>query len=125
MTIFQQTVDAVKVIYPKFSAACLSLSMRSFETGVQMTPKAQSIANSVQRTTTPYTPHTENRVKSIRFACRLSPATASVVKDEMVKAGYTTTQAFLEALLLEWLKSRPAVDETARRQEGETEPVSL
>ena len=113
MTVFQETVNAVKEAYPKFSAACLSLAMRSYETGVQMTPRAQAIANSVSTT---YKRKSEKRVKSIRFACRLAPALACDVKNEMKTQGLSA-QELLERLLSQWLKesrSTAGTDGTAK-----------
>lgn len=115
MTVFQQTVEAVKQAYPKFSPACLSLSCRTRETGVTMTAKAMMLADSVGRTTTPYRTHSENRKKSINFRCRMSLTQAEAVKSEMEAQGLTQ-QELLERLLLRWVKeNRSPVYQTGER----------
>lgn len=102
MTVFQEVVTEVKKVYPKFSPACLSLSMRTYETGVQMTPRANAIAVSVQAHRKPLKRRKDNRVKSISFRCRLTPKVAQIVKDEMERRGFTQ-QKLIEALILAWL----------------------
>lgn len=127
MTVFQQTVEAVRTAYPKFSPACLSLSCRTRQTGVTMTAKAMKLADSVGRTTTPYRASSENRVKSVHFRCRLAPALASVVKDEMTMKG-VSQQDLLEGLLLRWIEeNRPTVCKTEGRceEKEDAEPLSL
>ena len=120
MTVFQQTVDAVKTVYPKFSPACLSISMRSYETGVQLTPLAQKIADGVQGHEKLYKRFSDKRVKCISFRCRLTPRAAEIVKHEMEARGVSSVQELLEALLLEWVKSEPSgAANTERLIEGE------
>lgn len=104
MTVFQETVEAVKVSYPKFSNACLSLAMRSYETGVQLTPRARSIANAVSERRMSQRTFSEHRAKSVSFRCRLSPADADAVKNGMAAEGIVSVQALVEMLLLEWSK---------------------
>lgn len=116
MTVFQETVRAVKEEYPKFSNACLSLSMRSYETGVQMTPRAQKIADAVERSETLWKRRSDKRVKSISFRCRLAPALAGVVKNKLEAEGLTQ-QELLERLLLEWVKESRSPAGTEERQE--------
>ncbi len=116
MTVFQQTVEAVKAAYPKFSPACLSLSCRTHETGVTMTAKAMKLADGVERTRTPYRTRKENRKKNVSFRCRLAPALAGIVKDEMDKEG-VTQQELLEKLLMNWVKESRSTAGTEERQE--------
>lgn len=127
MTVFQQTVEAVKQAYPKFSPACLSLSCRTRETGVTMTAKAMSLADSVGRTTTPYRTHSENRKKSINFRCRMSLTQAETVKEEMAVQGLTQ-QELLETLLLRWVKENrhalPTHDGSVKEMEIRASSVS-
>lgn len=127
MTVFQQTVEAVKQAYPKFSPACLSLSCRTRETGVTMTAKAMKLADGVERTRTPYRTVSENRKKSINFRCRMSLTQAQCVKEEMERKGLTQ-QELLEGLLLRWVEeNRSPVCETGERFEVEnveTNPTS-
>ena len=104
MTVFQEVVKAVNRDYPKFSPACLSLSMRTYETGVQMTPRAKKIAESVQGAETLCKRFSENRVKSISFRCRLSHTDAEIVKHKMMLEERDSVQDLLEELLMEWAK---------------------
>ena len=122
MTVFQQTVEAVKAAYPKFSPACLSLSCRTHETGVTMTAKAMKLADSVERARTPYRTRKENRKKSVSFRCRLAQNAAEIVKDEMSKKG-VTQQELLEGLLMEWAeKSRSTAGTEERQEVGKASP---
>ena len=124
MTVFQEVVKAVKRDYPKFSPACLSLSMRTYETGVQLTPRAKKIAESVQGSETLCKRFSENRVKSISFRCRLSHTDAEIVKHKMEMEGVDSVQDLLEALLMEWAK-KPLPGEADRetaKGEGATLP---
>ena len=115
MTVFQEVVTEVRKDYPKFSPACLSLSMRTYETGVQMTPRANAIAVSVQAHRKPLRRKKDNRVKSISFRCRLSPVAAEIVKNEMARRGLSQ-QKLLETLLMEWAKeSRPSLADDERQ----------
>ena len=122
MTVFQEVVTEVRKVYPKFSPACLSLSMRTYETGVQMTPRANAIAVSVQAHRKPLKRKKDNRVKSISFRCRLAPNIAQLVKDEMTKRGFSQQQ-LIESLLLAWLfnlekESRPSLADDERQRGG-------
>ena len=118
MTVFQEVVTEVRKVYPKFSPACLSLSMRTYETGVQMTPRANAIAVSVQAHRKPLKRKKGNRVKSISFRCRLSPEAAEIVKHEMLRLG-VSQQELLETLLLNWAKeSRPSLADDERQRGG-------
>lgn len=120
MTVFQKTVEAVKAEYPKFSPACLSISMRSYETGVQMTPRAQAIADGVQGHEKLHNRFSDRRVKCVSFRCRLTPKAAEIVKQEMTERGYTSVQEWLEEIILEWVKSKPSgAANTERLKEGE------
>ena len=118
MTVFQEVVTEVKKVYPKFSPACLSLSMRTYETGVQMTPRANAIAVSVQAHRKPLKRKKDNRVKTISFRCRLAPEVAQLVKDEMNKRG-VSQQKLLEMLIVKWAKESRSPEATEERQEGE------
>lgn len=124
MTIFQKTVAAVKEDYPKFSPACLSLAMRSYETGVTLTARARQIALGVEGSERIRRRFCENRVKCVSFRCRLSPRAAEIVKDEMVLHGFKSQQEFLESLIISWVKeSRPPIWITEERQgSGESNP---
>ena len=116
MTVFQQTVEAFKAAYPKFSPACLSLSCRTHETGVTMTAKAMKLADGVERTRTPYRTRKENRKKNVNFRCRLAQNVAEIVKDEMRKKG-VNQQELLEGLLTEWAEKSRSAAGTGERQE--------
>ena len=104
MTVFQEVVEKVRTIYPKFSPACLSLAMRSYETGVMLTPKAKAKANSVDGAEKLHKARSENRSKSISFKCRLTETAADGVKREMERQGIVTVQSLLEMLLLRWIE---------------------
>ena len=108
MTVFQKTVEAVKAEYPKFSPACLSISMRSYETGVQLTPRAQQIADGVQGHERLHKRFSDRRVKCVSFRCRMTPKAAEIVKHEIAARGYTSVQEWLEEIILEWVKSEPS-----------------
>ncbi len=119
MSVFQETVKAIREEYPKFSPACLSLASRTSETGVMLTPRAKSVALSVNGLRRPLRGAEENRTKSVCFRCRLSLTSAESVKQEMAALGLTQ-QDLLEALLLRWLKeSRSPVSQTEERQGDE------
>ena len=120
MTVFQKTVEAVKAEYPKFSPACLSISMRSYETGVQLTPRAQQIADGVQGHERLHKRFSDRRVKCVSFRCRLTTKAAEIVKHEMTERGVSSVQELLEELLLEWVKNKPSgAANTGRLKEGE------
>lgn len=120
MTVFQEVVRAVKTEYPKFSPACLSLSMRTYETGVQMTPRAKNLADAVQGSERLCKARRDRRVKTISFRCRMTPRAAEIVKHEMAARGYTSIQEWLEEIILEWVKSEPSgATNTERLKEGE------
>ena len=122
MTAFQETVEAVKVIFPKFSPAALSLAQNSVNTGVQLVPRAKEIADGVCGSVTRCERRKENRVKTVAFRCRLCLTDADDVKHEMARRGVQTQQELLEALLLEWAKwsksEPPTVSKTANGSEG-------
>lgn len=120
MTVFQEVVKAVRVEYPKFSPACLSLSMRTYETGVQMTARAKNLAEAVQGSERLCKARGDNRVKTISFRCRMTPKAAEIVKHEMKARGYASVQEWLEEIILEWVKSEPpGATNTERLKEGE------
>ena len=98
----REIVEAVKVEYPKFSSAALSLASRSCDTGVTFVPRAREIVEAVQRATNPTRARKPFRKKSVEFKCRLAPTNAQAVKNEMTRRGVGTVQDLLEALLLEW-----------------------
>ena len=98
----REIVEAVKVEYPKFSSAALSLASRSYDTGVTFVPRAREIVEAVQRATSPTRARKPFRRKSVEFKCRLAPANAQAVKNEMTRRGVVTVRDLLEALLLEW-----------------------
>ena len=104
MTAFQETVEAVKAVFPKFSPAALSLAQNSAKSGVQLVPRAREIADSVLGSERPYKTFSENRVKSVPFRCRMCLTDAQFVKHEMARRGVKTQQELLEALLMEWAK---------------------
>lgn len=106
MTVFQEVVKAVRTEYPKFSPACLSLSMRTYETGVQMTPRAKTLAEAVQGHQRLSKRFSENRAKSISFRCRMCLTDAELVKHKMEAVG-VSQQELIERLLLEWVKKEP------------------
>lgn len=98
----REIVEAVKVEYPKFSSAALSLASRSYDTGVTFVPRAREIVEAVQRATSHTRARKPFRKKSVEFKCRLAPASAQAVKSEMTRRGVVAVQDLLEALLLEW-----------------------
>lgn len=102
MTAFQETVEAVKEVFPKFSPAALSLAQNSANTGVQLVPRAKEIADGVCGSVARYKRRSENRVKSVPFRCRMCLTDALRVKHELEKRELTQ-QDLLEALLLEWV----------------------
>ena len=107
MTVFQEVVKAVRTEYPKFSPACLSLSMRTYETGVQMTPRAKTLAEAVQGHQRLSKRFSENRAKNISFRCRMCLTDAELVKHKMEAEG-VSQQELIERLLLEWAKKEPS-----------------
>lgn len=123
-----EIVTAVRDVYPKFSKAALSLGRRPLETGVCFTTKAAEIIDSLQGRQTPCERFSENRKKSIKFMCRLSPADAGRVKRTIKAHGFESVQEWLEALILNWEKESrsPACKTEGRQGEGnyDTAPAS-
>lgn len=97
----REIVKAVREEFPKFSPAALSLARRPDETGVTFVKRAAEIVERIQGRTGPQDAKKENRKKSISFFCRLAPAPAQRVKNEITRRG-TSQQALIEALLLAW-----------------------
>lgn len=97
----REIVEAVREEFPKFSPAALSLARRPAQTGVTFVPRAAEIVQRIQGRTAPHKAQKGNRKKSISFFCRLAPAAAWRVKNEITRRG-TSQQALIEALLLEW-----------------------
>ena len=98
----REIVHAVKVEFPKFSPAALSLARRPQETGVTFVQRAAEIVQTLEGSERAQEARKEFRRKSIKFHCRLSPVDARSVKNEMARRGVGTVQELLEALLLEW-----------------------
>lgn len=98
----REIADRIAIDYPKHSKAALSLALRSSETGVRLTPKAERIYLECKG----FVRKTENRKKCVRFSARLSDETAAAVMEAMQREGYSTVQALIEALLLDWLKTK-------------------
>lgn len=115
-----EIVLEVRQVYPKFSKAALSLGRRPLETGVCFTTRAAEIIDHAEGRTTPCETTKENRRKSVKFMCRLSPADAWRVKHAIKKHGFESVQEWLEAMILNWEKeSRSPVSKTEERQRGE------
>ncbi len=117
MSVFQEAVKAVRVEYPKFSPACLSLASRTSETGVMLTPRAKSIVCSINGSVRLSKAVCGNRKKNVSFRCRLSLTQAESVKQRMRDEGLTQ-QELLEELLLRWLKENRSPAGTEERKEG-------
>lgn len=116
MSVFRETVEAVREVYPKFSPACLSLASRTYETGVMLTPRAKTIALSVNGSVRLSRRLSGNRKKSVSFRCRLSPKAAEIVKQEITARGLSQ-QELLEGLLLQWVKENRSPAGTEERLE--------
>lgn len=116
MSVFQEAVKAVRVEYPKFSPACLSLASRTSETGVQLTPRAKSIVLSVNGSVRLSNAVCGNRKKNVSFRCRLCLTQAESVKQRMRDEGLTQ-QELLEELLLRWLNENRSPAGTEERKE--------
>lgn len=97
----REIVEAVREEFPKFSKAAYSLANRPDETGVTFVRRAAEIIERVQGRTTAQKAQKGKRKKSISFFCRLAPAAACRVKNEITRRG-TSQQALIEALLIEW-----------------------
>lgn len=122
MSVFQEAVKAVRVEYPKFSPACLSLASRTSETGVMLTPRAKTIVLSVNGSVRLSKAVCGNRRKNVSFRCRLSLTQAESVKQRMRDEGLTQ-QELLEELLLRWVKeSRSPVGAEERQEVGKASP---
>ena len=110
----------VRQVYPKFSKAALSLGRRPLETGVCFTTHAAEIIDHAEGRTTPCETPRENRKKSVKFMCRLSPTDARRVKHAIKAHGFESVQEWLEQLGLNWEKeSRSPACKTEERQRGE------
>lgn len=113
----QEVVEAVRVKYPKFSLAALSMARRPHDTGVTFVKGAYEIIEAAGGSTGPYKPAEEHRVKSISFRGRLAPADAQRVKNEMTRRG-VTAQRLIEALLLAWVEWSEKEPSTVGKTEG-------
>ena len=116
MSVFQEAVKAVRVEYPKFSPACLSLASRTSETGVMLTPRAKTIVCSVNGSVRLSKAVSGNRRKNVSFRCRLCLTQAESVKQRMRDEGLTQ-QELLEELLLRWLNEKRSPAGTEERKE--------
>lgn len=105
MTLFQCKVAAIREKFPKHTPTALSLAQRSQETGVCLVPEAQEIADSIDRVLRRSGRRSDKRYKSVRFSCRLTPAAAELVKEQMAACGISSVQTLVEALLLGWAKA--------------------
>ena len=91
-----ERIERVRAEFPKFSKPCLSLSLRTPETGVQLCPRAALLAG--------FRKPAPHRTKTVRFSARLTPDTGAAVKAKMEAEGIASTQTLIEALLLAWVR---------------------
>lgn len=97
----KEVVEAVRREFPKFSPTALSLATRPTETGVTFVRRAAEIVEATGGAESLQKAREGRRRKNIAFRCRLSPADAGRVKNEMARRG-VNQQNLLEALLVEW-----------------------
>lgn len=96
----------IRKVYPKHSKAAYSLAKNSDETGVQLTPEAQSIADSLRGSKKP---KKDAHIKQHRLQVRVTESRYAEVKRLIEEDGrFPTVNAWLDWWVYVWIKQKSA-----------------
>ncbi len=97
--LYPEVVEALRDEFPKANKSTVCMALHTADYGVKFCKRAQAIYDEIVH----QKPRKPNRVKPIRFQCRLTENTAERVKQALERNGIASMQTFLESLVLAWL----------------------
>lgn len=99
---YREIVEAVRVEFPKFDKSCCSHALNTEKTGVQLCPRAEELAAPWLQKGQKRDKH-RDKGKYTRWEFSLRKDVSGAFNALMERRGYSTKQAFMEALVLELL----------------------
>ena len=115
----RQIAAAIREVFPKHSNAAYSLAKNSLETGVQLTPEAQKIADGMKGEDKP---HKDTHRKQHRLQVRVTKERYETVKRLIEEDGrFPTVNAWLDWWVYVWIKNKTApTGGTAETEKGKS-----